>query len=108
MPPGLGRASNELGSTGSTWVATRDLAGELFYNLFGGEGYTNTTGFDDMGAKQYFGEDLGKTYHWDEELDEAGQLAGHGADNPDGTYRHIQIHLPTGDELRIFFGPRLK
>jgi hypothetical protein len=106
MPSGLGRAARELEANGSTIVKTREQAGELFYRLFGNQGYRNATGFDGVGTKQYFGSKA-MTYHWDELLDAAGNLAGHGPNNSDGLYRHLQIHLPDERVLHIFFGPKI-
>ena len=107
LPAGLGRATGQLLRSGTTNVATREQAGELFYRLFGNRGFRNTTGFSELGTIQEFG-GTDMTYHWDEALDAAGQLAGHGPNNPDRIFRHLQIHIDPQTILRIFFGPSLR
>jgi RHS repeat-associated protein len=83
-------------------VGSRSEAEELFFRLYQGEGYRNTTGFVDVtqeGAhselKNFFGSKKG-TYHWD-------TGAGHGLTNPHGTLPHIQIHTFRGPVIRIFY-----
>lgn len=71
--------------------------------MFSSRGFTNTTGRTGNDVRQIIGSKVG-TYHWDDVLDAAGNVAGHGADNVHGAMRHVQIHLrPDGDIIRIFF-----
>jgi hypothetical protein len=85
-------------------VASRDDAAELIWRMFRSKGYTDTTMFKSGSVvKQYLGTKAG-TYHWDDVLDAAGNVAGHGAGNAHGAMRHVQIHLQeTGKIIRIFF-----
>jgi len=102
---GAARAAKaiEAGQT-SIKVASRDDAAELIWRMFRSQGYTDTTMFKSGSVvKQYLGSKAG-TYHWDDVLDAAGNVAGHGAGNAHGTMRHVQIHLQeTGKIIRIFF-----
>jgi len=70
--------------------------------MFSSRGFTNTTGRTGSDVRRILGTKAG-TYHWDDVLDAAGDLAGHGADNLHGAMRHVQIHLESGDIVRIFF-----
>ncbi|MGH2486349.1 MAG: hypothetical protein ACRDHE_10080, partial [Ktedonobacterales bacterium] len=89
-------------------VNSRSEAEELFLGRYAGDGYRNTTGFkgpengfwDEF--KRVFGGKAG-TYHWDEGLDDAGRVSGHGEGNPHGGLPHLQIHTFEGPIIRIFF-----
>jgi hypothetical protein len=87
-------------------VASRDEASELVWRMFSSRGFTNTTGRRGSDVRKLLGSKAG-TYHWDDILDEAGRVAGHGANNPHGVLPHVQVHLETGDIVRIQF-PILK
>lgn len=92
----------EAGQT-SIKVASRDDAAEVVWRMFSSRGFTNTTGRTGSDVRNILGSKAG-TYHWDDVLDAAGNVAGHGADNVHGSMRHVQIHLyPDGDIIRIFF-----
>ncbi len=96
------RASKELlsGATNVT-VKTREQAEELFLSLYQGKGFRNSSGFDGVGTKYYFGSKKG-TYHWDDVLDKDGRVIGHGP-GPHGEMKYLQIHDKSGAVIRIFF-----
>ena len=84
-------------------VASRSDAEELFLRKYQGEGYRNTTDMSGPEAKDFFGSKQ-ETYHWDDTLDSAGRVQGHGADNPDGALPHLQIHpFEGGKNIHIFY-----
>ena len=92
----------EAGET-SILVGSRDEASEVVWRMFSSQGYTNTTGRTGNDIRQIIGSKAG-TYHWDDVLDDAGNVVGHGVDNAHGGMRHVQIHLlPDGEIIRIFF-----
>jgi hypothetical protein len=91
----------EAGETSIT-VASRSDASEVVWRMFSSRGFTNTTGRTGSDVRKILGSKAG-TYHWDEALDAAGRVAGHGADNVHGALPHVQIHLETGELIRIFF-----
>jgi hypothetical protein len=91
----------EAGQT-SIRVASRDDAAEVVWRMFSSRGFTNTTGRTGSDVRSILGSKAG-TYHWDDVLDATGNVAGHGADNVHGAMRHVQIHLESGDIIRIFF-----
>jgi hypothetical protein len=91
----------ESGQT-SIKVASRDDAAEVVWRMFSSRGFTNTTGRTGNDVRKILGSKA-STYHWDEVLDEAGNLSGHGAGNIHGAMRHVQIHLVDKTIIRIFF-----
>jgi RHS repeat-associated protein len=101
----LGQARRWL-NDGATEVhlGSRQDAEQLLWERWGG--YRNATGFAPGEAERMFGSGVGY-YHWDEALDEAGRLAGHGPGNPHGQYPHLQVHPPGMDPIRLFFGEAL-
>jgi hypothetical protein len=100
---GAARAARaiEAGQT-SIKVASRDDAAELVWRMFSSRGFLNTTGRTGSDVRKIVGSKAG-TYHWDDVLDAAGNVAGHGANNVHAGMRHVQIHLESGDIVRIFF-----
>jgi hypothetical protein len=91
----------EAGET-SIKVATRDEASEVVWRLYGSQGFLNTTGRTGADVRAILGTKAG-TYHWDEAIDAAGRVAGHGVDNVHGALPHVQIHLQNRELLRILF-----
>lgn len=91
----------ESGQT-SIKVASRDDAAEVVWRMYSSRGFTNTTGRTGNDVHKILGSKA-STYHWDEVLDEAGNLSGHGAGNIHGAMRHVQIHLVDKTIIRIFF-----
>lgn len=85
----------------SVTVKSRSQAEELFLGLYQGKGFRNSSGFDGVGTKQYFGSKKG-TYHWDDALDASGRVIGHGPGRHGGM-KHLQIHDEAGQVIRIFF-----
>ncbi|MDY0743357.1 RHS repeat-associated core domain-containing protein [Paucibacter sp. R3-3] len=115
---GGGAAAREIGWTSSSvrvadkalsqgassvTVASRAEAEELFLGRYQGAGYRNSSGFDGVGTKQYFGSKQG-TYHWDDVMGADGLVAGHAPGNPDSLLPHLQIApIGGGSTVRIFF-----
>lgn len=101
--PSIRRAAEALARGSKTvTVKSRSEAEELFLGIFQGQGFKNTTGFSDKGARDFFGGKLG-TYHWDDVLDTAGSVMGHGSKNSHASMKHLQIHDSEGNVIRIFF-----
>ena len=107
-------AAMERGES-SIWVKLRTEAEELFLGKYVGNQvnakgeqviFQNTTGKTAMEAKEILGAKA-NTYHWDDALDELGQLAGHRLDDPSSQFQHLQIHPEKGAIVRIFFGGAL-
>jgi hypothetical protein len=86
----------------SVTVKTRGEAVEIIWRLFQSRGYRDTTGLIPSHVKEIFGS-KNMTIHWDEILDEAGRVTGHGSDNIHGMLPHVQIHDEFGNIIRIFF-----
>ncbi len=82
-------------------VKDRNTASELLFRNFQHKGYTNTTGWSFSGLKQ-LGSKL-KTYHWDEILDAAGRVLGHGPNNPHAHMKHLQIITEKLQKITIYF-----
>jgi hypothetical protein len=66
-----------------------------------GKGYRNATGRSAVETKKIFGAKEG-TYHWDDALDQAGNLAGHGVNNPHGEMPHVQLYTDK-HHITIFY-----
>ncbi|SEL69302.1 RHS repeat-associated core domain-containing protein [Chitinophaga rupis] len=98
----VARAAKLLASgTRDVVVKTRAEAEELYLGLYHGKGFKNTTGMTATEAKRFFGKK--GTYHWDDAVDEAGDLINHGANNPHAAMKHLQVHDERGIVYRIFF-----
>ncbi|SFF57842.1 hypothetical protein [Thermoflexibacter ruber] len=52
-------------------------------------------------AKNFVGKSM--TYHWDDVVDQTGNIVNHGKNNPHGGAKHLQIHDDEGNIFRIFF-----
>ena len=105
----VGRAGRLLeAGESSVTVATRAEAEELFLRVFQSRGtFRNTSGMSPSqirADKFLFPNGKTGTYHFDDMLDAAGRVSGHGAGNAHGVLPHLQVHDFDGTIYRIFFG----
>lgn len=84
-----------------TAVTSRSHASEVIWRLFSSQGYVDATGRTGSDVRKILGSKAG-TYNWDEAINSAGRIAGHGVDNVHGELPHVQIHLETGELTNLF------